>query len=76
MAAMACPVLDRDAARQRIKSLTFLAGQFSPNDSANVHPTKLAVELARHAQAIGVEFHEGSPVKNMKANGADRTQLL
>src|SRR5690606_36837359 len=40
--------LDADEVKQRINSPTFLGGEFSPKENANVHPAKLAHELARH----------------------------
>ncbi len=48
--------------RARIHSPTFLAGEFSPRENANLHPAKLAQELARFAARIGVEIFEGTPV--------------
>jgi len=54
--------LDEVGVQSRINSPTFLAGEFSPHDNALVHPAKLALELARHAAAIGVEIFEHSKV--------------
>lgn len=62
--------LDREQVQQRIKSPTFLGGEFSPLENANLHPGKLAVELARHAASIGVEIYEQSPVTSL-AGAAD-----
>lgn len=55
-------VLDAAAVQARIKSPTFLGGEFSPRENANVHPAKLAAELARHAHEIGVEIYEHTRV--------------
>ncbi|RGE18969.1 FAD-binding oxidoreductase [Leucobacter sp. wl10] len=60
--------LDREQVQQRIKSPTFLGGEFSPRENANVHPAKLAAELARHAASIGVEIHEHTPVKSLEGS--------
>ncbi len=54
--------LDAQAVQQRIASPTFLGGDFSPHENANLHPAKLAQELARHAASIGVEIFEHSRV--------------
>lgn len=54
--------LDAAQVQQRIASPTFLAGEFSPRENANVHPAKLAAELARHAHELGVEIYEGTRV--------------
>ena len=62
--------LDREQVQQRIKSPTFLGGEFSPLENANLHPAKLAAELARHAASIGVEIYEQSPVTSL-AGAAD-----
>ena len=56
-------VYDAEQVRGRINSPTFLGGEFAPRENANLHPAKLAAELARHAAKIGVEIHEGTPVK-------------
>ncbi|UOR00836.1 FAD-binding oxidoreductase [Leucobacter allii] len=63
--------LDAEGARARINSPTFLGADFSPRENANVHPAKLAAELARHAAEIGVEIHEHTPVQRLEgASGA------
>ncbi|WP_427870694.1 NAD(P)/FAD-dependent oxidoreductase [Leucobacter luti] len=62
--------LDQAEVQARIKSPTFLGGGFSPKENANLHPAKLAAELARHAAEIGVEIHERTPVKRLEG-GAD-----
>lgn len=57
--------LGADAVRERVNSPTFLAGEFSPRENANLHPAKLAQELARFATKIGVEIYEGTPVDRL-----------
>lgn len=60
--------LDAEQVQQRVKSPTFLGGDFSPRENANVHPAKLAAELARHAHAIGVEIYEDTRVTDLKGS--------
>ncbi|QZY52882.1 NAD(P)/FAD-dependent oxidoreductase [Leucobacter tenebrionis] len=67
--------LDREQVQQRIKSPTFLGGEFSPLENANLHPAKLAAELARHAASIGVEIHEQSPVTSLAGSADAPIQL-
>ena len=57
--------LDAEEVRKRINSPTFLGGDYSPHENANVHPAKLAAELARHAASIGVEIYEQTPVTRL-----------
>jgi glycine/D-amino acid oxidase-like deaminating enzyme len=59
--------LDRDAVRAEIDSPLFLAGEWSRDDCALVHPARLARELARVATDLGVEVHEGSRVTGLDA---------
>ncbi|GAA4705649.1 FAD-dependent oxidoreductase [Nocardioides conyzicola] len=59
--------LDRDAVRAEIDSPLFLAGEWSRDDCALVHPARLARELARVATELGVEIHEGSRVTGLDA---------
>ncbi|MBP1327120.1 glycine/D-amino acid oxidase-like deaminating enzyme [Leucobacter exalbidus] len=61
-------VLNAEEVQGRINSPTFLGGEFAPRENANLHPAKLAAELARHAAKIGVEIHEGTPVKNLEGS--------
>jgi len=60
--------LDAAGVRRRINSPTFLGGDFAPRENANVHPAKLAHELARHAAGLGVEIYEQTPVKQMEGS--------
>lgn len=59
--------LDRDAVRAEIDSPLFLAGEWSRDDCALVHPARLARELARVAASLGVEIHEGTRVTGLDA---------
>ena len=67
--------LDAEQVRARIKSPTFLGGDFSPRENANIHPAKLAAELARHASAIGVEVHEDTRVERLDGSEQDPIRL-
>lgn len=67
--------LDAAQVQERIASPTFLGGEFSPHENANLHPAKLAAELARHAASIGVEIHEGTPVKRLDGGSDTPIQL-
>ena len=59
--------LDRDAVRREIDSPLFLAGEWSRDDCALVHPARLARELARVATELGVEIHESTRVTGLDA---------
>lgn len=67
--------LDTAQVQQRISSPTFLAGEFSPRENANVHPAKLAAELARHASELGVEIYEQTRVLRLDAQGDEPLQF-
>lgn len=54
--------LDEAAVRQEINSPVFMAGRWLKDDTALVHPGKLASGLARAAAELGVEVHENSAV--------------
>lgn len=69
-------VLTRDEVQQRIASPTFLGGEFSPRENANLHPAKLAAELARHATGIGVEIFEESRVTDFEGSDADPLRFV
>jgi glycine/D-amino acid oxidase-like deaminating enzyme len=53
----------------RCASPAFRGGAFYP-DSATVHPARLALGLRARLRDAGVEIHEGSPVRRLRA-GAD-----
>ena len=55
--------LDQDAARAQLHSPIVLAGAWDRDGTAMVHPAKLALELARVADELGVVIHERSRVK-------------
>lgn len=67
--------LNQEEVRARLNSPTFLGGDFSPKENANVHPAKLAAELARHAAEIGVEIFEGTPVDRLDGDAASPITL-
>jgi glycine/D-amino acid oxidase-like deaminating enzyme len=50
--------LDTQQVRAEANSPTYLAGLFSPQTCAIVHPAKLAAELARACTEAGVEIYE------------------
>ena len=67
--------LDAAQVQRLIASPTFLGGEFSPLENANVHPAKLAAELARHAHDIGVEIHEQTRVLSLHGQDDEPLQL-
>jgi glycine/D-amino acid oxidase-like deaminating enzyme len=58
--------LDQDEVRAEVASPIALAGLFS-EDTALLHPAKMARELARVATELGVEIHEGTEVTSLAA---------
>ena len=50
--------LDREAVRAQVNSPIYLAGLFSPDTCAIVHPARLVFELARACTERGVRIHE------------------
>jgi glycine/D-amino acid oxidase-like deaminating enzyme len=50
--------LDRQRVRDEVRSPTYLAGLYSPDTCAIVHPARLAIELARAAADAGVRIYE------------------
>jgi glycine/D-amino acid oxidase-like deaminating enzyme len=58
--------LDARQVRAEIDSPLFLAGSVEPEETALVHPAKLALELARVATDLGVEIHERSTAKALR----------
>lgn len=57
--------LDGPAVRREVDSPVFLAGDWSRDDCALVHPARLARELARVAAELGVEIHERTRVTGL-----------
>ena len=69
------PVLNAEQTQARIKSPTFLGGVFDAEGNANVHPAKLATELARHAAAMGVEIYEQTRVTRLGGRKDEPVEL-
>jgi len=57
---------DRDRVRAEVDSPTFLAGLFSADTCALVHPAKLATELARACAAAGVTIYEQTGATDLR----------
>jgi glycine/D-amino acid oxidase-like deaminating enzyme len=55
--------------RTEVASPTYLAGLFSPESTAIVHPAKLAFELARACADAGVRIFERTNVTSMESAG-------
>lgn len=68
--------LDAAEVQKRVASPTFLAGEFSPRENANVHPAKLAAELARYANEIGVEIYEETRVLSLDGQADETLQFV
>jgi glycine/D-amino acid oxidase-like deaminating enzyme len=62
--------LGQDEVRAEVDSPTYLAGVWEMRTSAILHPAKLAFELARVAEELGVEIFEGSPVRRIDTPGS------
>lgn len=62
--------LDQAAAQTSVNSPTYLAAVWEKNTNAMVHPARLAAELARVAEARGVEIFEHSPVRRLDTPGS------
>ena len=62
--------LDRAQVRAEVDSPTYLAGLFSPDTCAIVHPGKLAIELARACTELGVDIYEHSKATEVTADPA------
>ncbi|WP_106400789.1 NAD(P)/FAD-dependent oxidoreductase [Actinocorallia populi] len=60
--------LDREAVRRLVDSPTYLAGRLE-DDTALVNPARLAWELARVAEGLGVRIAERTPVVRMDDRG-------
>lgn len=59
--------LSAEEVRARVNSPTYRGATFAPRDTAMVHPGKLAREMLRTAQEMGVEVFRRSPVKSLDA---------
>nr|WP_245857764.1 FAD-dependent oxidoreductase [Mumia flava] len=62
-------LLDADAVRAEVDSPTYLAGVWHRDSTAMLHPAKLAKELARAADGLGVQIFEHSHVEALEADG-------
>lgn len=62
--------LGRDVVRERIDSPTFLAGAWSPDGTALVHPARLAWGLADAAERAGVTICEHTPARAIRNRGS------
>lgn len=62
-------LMDAEAVRGQIDSPLFLAGLWAKDETALVHPGRLARELGRAAAEAGVEIFERSPVLGLEASG-------
>lgn len=67
--------LNADEVKARINSPTFLGAEVDPTGSALVHPMKLATELARFANSIGVEIYEETRVTKLEGKEEDPLHL-
>lgn len=68
--------LDTVAVRAEVNSPTYLAGSWSRDTTALVHPARLAKELARVAAGLGVEIFEHSAAEGLDAGRASSTVLI
>jgi glycine/D-amino acid oxidase-like deaminating enzyme len=67
--------LDTGKVRGEIASPLFLAGDWSRDDCALVHPARLAKELARVASDLGVEIHETTRVTGLDTPASGPVQV-
>lgn len=67
--------LDEAAVQAEIASPIFRAGRWTKDDSALVHPGRLARELARVAADLGVEIFEHSAVTGLGSARAGRVDV-
>jgi glycine/D-amino acid oxidase-like deaminating enzyme len=63
----------QDEVRAEVASPTYLAGLFSPDSTAIVHPAKLAFELARACADAGVHIFEHTNITAMDGGSAPIT---
>lgn len=68
--------LDQEELRKRVNSPTYLAATFAPKDTAMVHPGKLAREMLKTVQELGVEVFSHSPVKSLAASSENIKLVL
>lgn len=63
--------LDLRQIRDEIHSVSYLAGLFSPDTCAIVHPAKLAFELARACREAGVEVYEHTAAQSLHSDAGE-----
>jgi glycine/D-amino acid oxidase-like deaminating enzyme len=63
-------LLGEQEVRAEVDSPTYLAGLYSPDTCAIVHPAKLALELARACDEAGVRIHEHTNAKELDSAGS------
>lgn len=61
--------LDQDAVQASVHSPTYLAGVWEKEACGMLHPARLAAELARVVEELGVEIFERSPVTALDTSG-------
>ena len=62
--------LEQDAMRSEVNSPTYVGGLFRTNRAATVDPAKLAWELKRVAEELGVRIYEHSKATSIDKDGA------
>ncbi|SEH78882.1 Glycine/D-amino acid oxidase [Mycolicibacterium rutilum] len=62
-------LLDTAEVRAQVASPTYLAGLFSADTCAIVHPAKLALELARACEQAGVHIYEHTAARRVDSGG-------
>jgi glycine/D-amino acid oxidase-like deaminating enzyme len=67
--------LDAVQVRAEIDSPLFLGGSLEPDDTALVHPARLALELARVAADLGVEVHEHSAATALRRTSSGTVEV-
>ena len=63
-------LLDASEVRAEVDSPTYLGAVQETRSSGMLHPGKLAAELARVAEELGVEIYEQSPVRRIDTPGS------
>ncbi|MGO1949052.1 MAG: NAD(P)/FAD-dependent oxidoreductase [Mycobacteriaceae bacterium] len=67
------PFLAEEDVRATVNSPTFLAGLWDKDGCALVHPARMAAELARAAEELGVEILEHSPATALESDDSSAT---
>ncbi len=63
-------LMDREQIQATVASPTYLGATWATRNCALVHPGKLALGLAAHAEEVGVEIFEHSVVRGLETSGA------